>query len=112
MPRGHCVAPSSFFKLRQRKELPAFVGRGRLAGSYLTGRKGWICLPGRGGGSRFFPSPKAGWRRQALPCRLWGPAPWPRVTSLPLTLPLSLQRGVNTDSGSVCREASFEGISR
>lgn len=29
-----------------------------------------------------------------------------------LTFPLSPQRGVNTDSGSVCREASFEGISK
>lgn len=29
-----------------------------------------------------------------------------------LTLPLFLQRGINTDSGSVCKEASFEGISK
>lgn len=29
-----------------------------------------------------------------------------------LTLRLSPQRGVNTDSGSICREASFEGISK
>lgn len=37
---------------------------------------------------------------------------WPHVLSLPFLLPVSLQRGVNTDSGSVCREASFEGISK
>uniref|UniRef100_A0A5F9CQN2 Xaa-Pro dipeptidase n=1 Tax=Oryctolagus cuniculus TaxID=9986 RepID=A0A5F9CQN2_RABIT len=34
------------------------------------------------------------------------------MTCLCSNVPLSPQRGVNTDSGSVCREASFEGISK
>lgn len=59
------------------------------AWSYLKGGKGWV-----------------GWAEAGAPCRrpVW------RVCAL--TFPLSLQRGVNTDSGSICREASFEGISK
>lgn len=57
-------------------------GEGEVGCCHLTGRKGWMCLPGRGGG----PRPEAEWRRQALPCRPRGPVPWPRVSSLPLTL--------------------------
>ena len=49
--------------------------------------------------------------------RVGAPGPYP-VPQGPvwqvyaLTLRLSPQRGVNTDSGSICREASFEGISK
>lgn len=46
------------------------------------------------------------------PLQVEGLVGWPHVLSLPFLLPVSLQRGVNTDSGSVCREASFEGISK
>lgn len=57
-------------------------------------RKGWV-----------------GWARVGAP----GPYPVPQGPVwqfYALTLRLSPQRGVNTDSGSICREASFEGISK
>ena len=53
----------------------------------------------------------AGWARAGVP----GPYPVPQGPVwqvCALTLRLSPQRGVNTDSGSICREASFEGISK
>lgn len=75
------------FKLQQRKE-------GCPSAGAWPFRKGWI-----------------GWARVGAP----GPYPVPQGPVwqvYALTLRLSPQRGVNTDSGSICREASFEGISK
>lgn len=104
---------SSTFKLWQRTDslLLCTGGRAGLGGSYLNGRKGCVCWAGVGTpGSSLVVRLDGGGR----PSHADGgdPVGRPHMPSPPFMLPLSLQRGVNTDSGSVCREASFEGISK
>lgn len=80
-------------------------------GLALPETQGGVALPGGVAAPGSSPGPslagEAGPPVQAvgMPCN-----PGWRICAL--TLPFSPQRGVNTDSGSVCREASFEGISK
>lgn len=83
---GGGLAFSPFQAAAEKGGLPLCWGP---AWSYLKGGKGWV-----------------GWAEAGAPRR----RPVLRVCAL--TFPLSLQRGVNTDSGSICREASFKGISK
>lgn len=80
------------------------------ASSYLKGRKGWVGLAGVGAPDSSPVLSLAGGGRPSHAGH--GDTLWPHVTHLCPHLPLSPQRGVNTDSGSICREASFEGISK